>query len=161
MKKKSSPAKTTKKAKKVRAKAKSPARRPKEKRPEPSPSVPSASVSERFNDEDRAALARLAEGVWRLHRRGKEQPWAENLVEYFGDTLRELDVKIIDRTGKEYLTGETIEVLHSEAPEGSAKLVITETIRPTIQVGDQIVLLGQVVLGVSGDAQEEEKCQEK
>ena len=93
--------------------------------------------------------------------RRAEEPWAKNLVEYFGDSLRELDVEIIDRKGTPYRDGETIEVLHSDAPEGSTDLVITEAIRPTVKVSGRIVQPGQVVLGVSGDAQEEEKCQEK
>lgn len=147
--KKPSPDKAMKKAaKKIRAKKARKKDQASQAKRNPAGSRHSAErapATYRFSDEDRVALARLAEGVWRLERRA-EEPWAKNLVEYFGDSLRELDVEIIDRKGTSYLDGETIEVLHSDAPEGSTDLVIKETIRPTVKVGGRIVQPGQVVL---------------
>ena len=96
-------------------------------------------------------LAGLAEGVWRLKRRVEgeaSRDWAESIIAGLNDDLQSLRVEIIDRTGMPYARGETVEVVHSDAPaDWQGKLTVTDVVRPTIRVSGMIVRRGQVVLG--------------
>ena len=102
---------------------------------------------------DEQALARLAEGVWRLKRRAasqdaNERDWAETIISGLEHDLQDLGVETIDRTGTKFTLGETIQVAHSDAPPGFAgDLTITTVVRPTIRIAGKVLQAGQVVLG--------------
>ena len=124
-------------------------------------------VSEPLQTGDRAALARLAENLWRLGcraRREQSGTWAEPILERLNDDLRDLGIEIIDRTGTPYRDGETMEKLHSDAPANwKGGLVVTEVICPTIRVTGVIVEQGKVVVGpdTTDRTAQEEPCQVK
>ena len=105
---------------------------------------------------DNQALARLAEGVWRLKRRvdgqnSEDRDWAEPIIAGLNHELKSLGVETIDRTGTTFRDGETTEVVHNEATaDWEGQLVVTEVVRPTIRVAGTIVQAGQVVLGPKG-----------
>ena len=113
-----------------------------------------------------AALARLAEGVWRIERRAKREEsadWVKPLLERVYEDLRDLGVEIIDLTGRPFGDGYSFEVLHNEAPDGwKGDLVVTEVISPAIRLGGGLVEHGKVVVGREQDKRvEESTCQAK
>jgi hypothetical protein len=119
-------------------------------------------------DTNLAKLGSLAEGVWRIERRARREgavDWIGSLIERVWDDLAELQVEVIDRTGTPYRDGESLEKLHSDAPDGwTGELVVTEVISPSIRVGGVLVQSGKVIVGAStkaGSQIEGELCPEK
>jgi hypothetical protein len=115
-------------------------------------------------DTVKVALARLAEGVWRIERRARREEaadWIKPLLERVNEDLRDLGVEIIDRTGTPYRDGETLEKLHNEASDDwTGVLIVTEVISPTIRIGGVLVGHGKVVVGPEFNETRDETAEE-
>lgn len=100
-------------------------------------------------------VARLASEAWRLRRRLDRidpQGTAEERLRPLHDSIARIDdafaeyrVTFVEHEGQPYDPGLQVEVLH--ARDGDGKLVVVETIRPTVLLDGRILLQGQVVIG--------------
>lgn len=96
-------------------------------------------------------VARLATEIWRLNRRLEHADDAGQLkgirdsVRRIDDIFAEHEVQAVDHDGEQYDPGHQVEVLHQR--EGSGRLVVLETIRPTVTLAGRILQHGQVVIG--------------
>jgi hypothetical protein len=56
-------------------------------------------------------------------------------------------VKIYDHTGEEFDAGRSIKVLAYQPTPGLTRERVTDTIKPTIYVHDDLVQIGEVIVG--------------
>lgn len=107
--------------------------------------------------EDRKAfLAEIGTGMWRLRQKmtqadtGKpleEMRRAYRHFESVWDTLEKDGVKIYDHTGEDFDAGKSLKVLAYQPTVGLSRERVTETIKPTIYAGDDLLQLGEVIVG--------------
>jgi hypothetical protein len=104
----------------------------------------------------KAFLAEVGTGLWRLRQKmtqpGTDKPLDEMRRAYrhfesVWDTLEKDGVKIYDHTGEDFDAGRTLTVLAYQPTEGLRRERVTETIKPTIYAGDDLVQLGEVIVG--------------
>jgi hypothetical protein len=94
--------------------------------------------------------------TWRLHQRMFDQDTGEAKEEFrqlarhvatIRERLSELGLRIQDHTGRPYDSGQSLEVLAFQPTDGIPGETVIETVRPTLYLGEQRILKGQVIVG--------------
>jgi hypothetical protein len=94
--------------------------------------------------------------TWRLHQRmfeaetGNARDEFRQLARHVAtirDRLSEIGLQIQDHTGKPYDSGQSLEVLAFQPTDGIPSEIVIETVRPTLYLGEQRILKGQVIVG--------------
>jgi hypothetical protein len=108
------------------------------------------------SDDHKAFLAEVGTGLWRLRQKmiqpGTNKPLEEMRRAYrhfesVWDTLAKDGVEILDHTGEEFDAGRSIKVLAYQPTPGLRRERVTETIKPTIYAKDDLVQMGEVIVG--------------
>ena len=110
------------------------------------------------SDADKS-LVQLAAGTgttfWRLQKRiagGKaasdEMKRAARDLEAMGDALRDAGIEIKDHTSEKFDSGMALRVIAFQPTAGIIHEVVIETIKPTIYKNNQLVQMGEVIVGV-------------
>jgi hypothetical protein len=117
----------------------------------------SAQCRESDSAADRKAfLAEIGTGLWRLRQKmtqpGTNKPLDEMRRAYrhfesVWDTLEKDGIKIYDHTGENFDAGRSIKVLAYQPTPGLRRERVTETIKPTIYAKDDLVQMGEVIVG--------------
>ena len=101
-------------------------------------------------------LAEVGTGLWRLRQKmtqpGTTKPLEEMRRAYrhfesVWDTIEKDGVKIYDHTGEDFDAGRSIKVLAYQPTPGLRRERVTETIKPTIYANDDLVQMGEVIVG--------------
>lgn len=97
----------------------------------------------------------MGTAVWRLKRRLTTEGEAPEEIkrvsrdlEAIGDALRQSGIEIKDHTGEKYDGGMALRVIAFQPTPGLSQEQIIETIKPTIYRQDQILQMGEVIVGV-------------
>jgi hypothetical protein len=103
-----------------------------------------------------AFLGEVGTGLWRLRQKMVEPQTGKPLEEMrrayrhfesVWDALERDGVKIYDHTGEEFDAGRSIKVLAYQPTPGLTRERVTDTIKPTIYVHDDLVQIGEVIVG--------------
>lgn len=106
-------------------------------------------------------VAETATGLWRLRQKmtdaGTGGPTAESRklyrhLESVWDRLSEEGVTVIQHTGEEYDPGLSLKVIAFEPSPGLPSERVIETIKPTVFFGEQMIQMGEVIVGTPGAA---------
>lgn len=107
-----------------------------------------------------AFLIDLATGLWRLRQKmiqpesGKpleEMRRAYRHFESVWDALLQEGVKVYDHTGEDFDAGKSLKVLAFQPTHGLRRERVTETIKPTIYINDDLAQMGEIVVGTPED----------
>lgn len=102
------------------------------------------------------ALSTIATNIWRARNKIVDSETGEvkdemkriyRHVEAVFDALSQIGVDIKDMQGRLYDSGMALKVISFEPTPGLTKEEITETIRPTITYKDQLIQIGEVIIG--------------
>lgn len=103
-----------------------------------------------------AFLAEIGTGLWRLRQKmiqpGTEKPLEEmrrayRHLESVWDTLQQDGVTVYDHTGEDFDAGKSLKVLAFQPTAGLRRERVIETIKPTVYAGDEMVQMGEVIVG--------------
>lgn len=107
-------------------------------------------------------LADVGTGLWRLRQKmtqpGSAKPLDEMRRAYrhfesVWDALLHEGVKVYDHTGEDFDVGKSLKVLAFQPSHGLKRERVLETIKPTIYVNDDLVQMGEVIVGTPEDTQ--------
>jgi hypothetical protein len=104
-----------------------------------------------------AFLVEVGTGLWRLRQKmtqpgtnipRDEMRRAYRHFESVWEALEHDGVKIYDHTGEDFDAGRSITVLAYQPTDSLSRERVVETIKPTIYIHDNLVQIGEVIVGV-------------
>lgn len=108
-------------------------------------------------------LAEVGTGLWRLRRKmmdpGTDHPAAEmrracRLMQTVWDDLARVGVMILDHTDTIYTVNMPLRVLSFEKVAGFTEARVIQTVKPTIFLQERPIQMGEVIVGLPGEAEE-------
>jgi hypothetical protein len=110
----------------------------------------------RLQQKRQTFLAEVGTGLWRLRQKmtqpGGDRPLEEmrrafRHLESVWDTLEKDGIKIYDHTGEDFDAGKSLRVLAYQPTDGLRRERVLETIKPTVYAGDDLIQMGEVIVG--------------
>lgn len=114
-------------------------------------------------------IANISTGIWRLRQRmfpGDTDQRSEDLrrayrhVESIWDTLKESNVEIIDHTNTIFDSGLSLSVIAFQPTPGIGQEIVIETLKPTVYFKEQLIQMGEVIVGTPETPPSEETITE-